>query len=89
MLALHLALDTVEAATRVRVWDDERAGLRHGCTGRAVVQRLPGRAAAALVRFDPEHKRLSERRWTGEVEAENAFADGFPLLVMGAPRWPG
>jgi hypothetical protein len=31
----------------------------------------------------PRGKRLSDRRWTGEVEAENAFSDGFPLLVMG------
>jgi uncharacterized protein YcbX len=35
-----------------------------------------------LVRFDPEQRRLSERRWTGAVEAENAFQDGFPLLVV-------
>jgi uncharacterized protein YcbX len=34
-----------------------------------------------LVRFDPEQKRLSERKWTGAIEAENAFADGFPILV--------
>ncbi|MFM7705421.1 MAG: MOSC domain-containing protein, partial [Rubrivivax sp.] len=35
-----------------------------------------------LVRFDPEQKRLSDRKWTGAIEAENAFADGFPLLVV-------
>jgi uncharacterized protein len=34
-----------------------------------------------LVRFDPAGKRLSDRRWTGPLEAENAFADGFPILV--------
>ena len=34
-----------------------------------------------LVRFDPEQRRLSDRKWTGTVEAENAFSDGFPLLV--------
>ena len=34
-----------------------------------------------LVRFDPEHKRLSNKRWTAGIEAENAFSDGFPLLV--------
>ena len=33
------------------------------------------------MRFDPEQRRLSERRWTGALEAENAFQDGFPLLV--------
>ncbi len=35
------------------------------------------------MRFDPEQKRLSERKWTGAIEAENAFADGYPLLVAG------
>jgi hypothetical protein len=34
-----------------------------------------------LVRFDPEQRRLSDRRWTGAIEAGNAFQDGFPLLV--------
>jgi len=34
-----------------------------------------------LVRFDPEHRRLSSQRWTGAVQAENQFTDGFPLLV--------
>ena len=34
-----------------------------------------------LVRFDPEQRRLSDKRWTGALDAENAFADGFPILV--------
>ena len=34
-----------------------------------------------LVRFDPEQKRLSDHRWTGALDAENGFADGFPVLV--------
>jgi uncharacterized protein YcbX len=34
-----------------------------------------------LVRFDPEHRRLSSQRWTGAVQAENQFTDGYPLLV--------
>jgi uncharacterized protein YcbX len=34
-----------------------------------------------LVRFDPEEQRESDRRWTGERQALNAFSDGFPLLV--------
>jgi len=35
-----------------------------------------------LVRFDPAHRRLSEREWTGAVEAENQFSDGFPVLAL-------
>jgi hypothetical protein len=34
-----------------------------------------------LVRFDPEHRRLSSMKWTGGVEALNQFSDGFPILV--------
>jgi uncharacterized protein len=84
MLALHIALDTVEQPAQVTVWKDTVAaydmgdlaaqwftdflGLRDG-------QRL------RLVRFDPEHKRLSNPKWTGDIAAENAFSDGFPILV--------
>lgn len=35
-----------------------------------------------LVRFDPEHRRLSKAEWTGGLDAANAFSDGFPLLVV-------
>ena len=34
-----------------------------------------------LARFDPETRRLANRRWTGTIEAETSFQDGFPLLV--------
>jgi uncharacterized protein YcbX len=40
--------------------------------------------ACRLVRFDPTHRRLSAREWTGEVEAENRFTDGFPMLAVSA-----
>jgi len=33
------------------------------------------------VRFDPDHRRLSNRKWTGGAEALNQFSDGYPLLV--------
>jgi uncharacterized protein YcbX len=36
-----------------------------------------------VVRFDPEHKRLSSLKWTAGLEARNQFSDGFPLLVVG------
>ena len=47
MLALHLALDRVEAPMRVTVWNDEVAAYDMGDLVRAVVQRLPRPAAAA------------------------------------------
>jgi hypothetical protein len=82
MLALHLSLDTVEAPTRVRVWDDLVKAYEMGALAAQWFSdflRVPG---LRLVRFDPEQQRLAERRWTGDLEARTAFADGFPLLVM-------
>jgi uncharacterized protein YcbX len=80
MLALHLAIDTVEAPARVRVWDDEVPAYDMGAIAAQWFSDFLGRPLR-LVRFDPEHRRLSDRKWTGEVEAANQFSDGFPLLV--------
>jgi uncharacterized protein YcbX len=80
MLALHVALDRVEAAVRVRVWNDEVAAYDMGDLCAQWLTDFLGRPLR-LVRFDPEHKRLSDHRWTGTLDVENAFADGFPILV--------
>ena len=80
MLALHLALDRVESALTVRVWDDWVPAWDMGALAAQWCSDFAGRALR-LVRFDPEHRRLSERRWTGEYEAQTAFADGYALLV--------
>jgi uncharacterized protein YcbX len=83
MLALHVRLDTVEAATRVRVWDDIVKAYDMGALAAQWFSDYIGRDAGALrlVRFDPEQQRLADPQWTGELQAETAFADGFPLLV--------
>lgn len=80
MLALHVALDRVEAAVRATVWDDEVAAYDMGDLCAQWFSDFLGRPLR-LVRFDPAHKRLSDHRWTGDLDAENAFADGFPILV--------
>jgi uncharacterized protein YcbX len=85
MLALHIAFDRVEQPVRVRVWQDEVAAYDMGDIAAQWFSDFlsqPGRPQKLrLVRFDPEHKRLSSLKWTGGVEAQNQFADGFPLLV--------
>jgi hypothetical protein len=81
MLALHLSLEAVEAPTRVQVWDDTVAAYDMGALAGQWFSDFLGVKGLRLVRFDPEQKRLSDRKWTGAIEAENAFADGFPLLV--------
>ena len=81
MLALHIALDRVEAPVRVRVWDDEVAAYDMGAVAAQWFSDFLG-TPARLVRFDPEHPRLSNLQWTGGVEALNQFSDGYPLLLL-------
>jgi len=83
MLALHVALDTVEKPVRVQVWDDTVAAYDMGDLAAQWFSDFLGQPLR-LVRFDPEQKRLSDKAWTGAVDAENAFADGFPILVTSA-----
>jgi uncharacterized protein len=80
MLALHLSLNGVEGAVRAKVWSDWVAAYDMGDLAAQWFSDFLGRKLR-LVRFDPEQRRLSDTRWTGALQAENAFADGFPLLV--------
>jgi uncharacterized protein len=81
MLSLHLAMDTVEEITRVRIWDDVVRAYDMGALAAQWFSDFLGVPGLRLVRFDPEYERLSDRAWTGELAAPNAFSDGFPLLV--------
>ena len=80
MLALHVALDRVESACSVTVWNDTVAAFDMGPLCAQWFSDFLGRPLR-LARFDPETRRLANRRWTGTIEAETSFQDGFPLLV--------
>jgi uncharacterized protein YcbX len=80
MLALHLSIDTVEEPVRVRVWDDEVPAFDMGDIAAQWFTDFLGRKLR-LVRFDPDHRRLSSTEWTGGAQALNQFSDGYPLLV--------
>jgi hypothetical protein len=80
MLALHLRLDAVEGACRVRVWDDEVDAFDMGDLAAQWFSDFLGQPLR-LARFDPDAMRLASARWTGAIKARTAFADGFPLLV--------
>ena len=84
MLALHVALDAVEAAVRVRVWNDEVAAFDMGAVAAQWFSDFLG-TPARLVRFDPDERRLSDLQWTDGVEAFNQFSDSFAALVLGQP----
>lgn len=85
MLALHIAFDRVEKPVRVKVWRDEVAAYDMGDIAAQWFSDFLSESGKPqtlrLVRFDPEHKRLSNMSWTKGVEAQNQFSDGFPLLV--------
>jgi hypothetical protein len=79
---LHLPLEQPHRRVPVQIWKDECPGLDEGDAAAHWLQQLLQRDCR-LVRFDPQHRRLSSRSWTGSLEAENRFSDGFPLLVIG------
>lgn len=81
MLALHVALDAVEAPRRVRVWNDTVQAYDMGDLAAHWFSDCLGRPLR-LARFDPEAQRRCDAKWTGGTEAMTAFADGFPLLVL-------
>jgi uncharacterized protein YcbX len=85
MLALHIAFDRVEQPVRVRVWKDEVAAYDMGDIAAQWFSDFlsePGRPQKLrMVRFDPEQRRLSSLKWTGGVEAQTQFADGYALLL--------
>lgn len=87
MLALHLSLDGVESARRVRVWDDEVDAWDMGDLAAQWFSDFLGPEAPddlkrlRLVRFDPEVRRVCSLKWTGGRESVTQFADGFGVLV--------
>ena len=82
MLALHVKLGEVEKPVLVKIWDEETAAFDMGKIAAQWFTDFLG-TVARLVRFDPDHKRLSCSKWTGGAEALNQFNDGFPVLVIG------
>ena len=80
MLALHVALDRVEGRCEVQVWKDTVTAFDMGALCAQWFSDFLGRPLR-LARFDPDTKRLASRDWTGEIEAETSFQDGYPLLV--------
>jgi uncharacterized protein len=80
MLALHVAIDAVEAPATVTVWDDTVPAWDMGAIAAQWFTDFLGQPCR-LVRFDPEYRRLSSMAWTGGIEATNQFSDGFPVLL--------
>jgi uncharacterized protein YcbX len=79
--ALEVPLALEGAPREVVVW-------RHRCVahdqGDAPARWLSGFLGrpVRLVRFDPAHRRLSDREFTGSTKGYSSFADGYALLVV-------
>lgn len=78
---LQLPAEPLGERLRVRVWDDEVAARSAGPGAARWFSECLGEPVRA-VRFEAGQRRLSSRKWTGEIEAENAFSDGYPVLVV-------
>ena len=99
MLALHVRIDAVEQPATVQVWDDTVPAFDMGSIAAQwftdflslTDAGLPGSNAKQyrMVRFDPDHRRLSSMQWTQGAEVSNQFSDGFPLLVISTASLDG
>jgi uncharacterized protein YcbX len=81
--AIAIAADGSEAAIPVRIWDDSVQAQDGGDASAAWFSQAIG-APCRLVRFPDSARRLTSTRWTGGVAAPTRFADGYPILVIGA-----
>jgi uncharacterized protein YcbX len=78
---LSLPLDLSGPEREVTIWRDKAAAFDAGEEAATWLTEHLGKPAR-LVRFDKRHKRASDTKWTGDVEALNQFSDGYPWLLI-------
>ena len=72
-----------QAGLAVRVWNHSCMAFDEGDAVAAWLSQFLERKLR-LARFDPAHRRQSNRERTGKVEALNRFSDGYPILMIAA-----
>jgi uncharacterized protein YcbX len=83
-LAPHRVAPVQAPAVRaVRIWDDTVLADDCGEASAAWFSQALG-APCRLVHFPASARRLTSTRWTGGVAAPTRFADGYPVLLIGA-----
>jgi uncharacterized protein YcbX len=82
-LAPHKVEAGTAGARAVRIWDDDVLADDCGDASAAWISQALG-APCRLVHFPAGARRLTSTRWTGGVAAPTRFADGYPVLVIGA-----
>ncbi|WHZ10525.1 MAG: Flavodoxin reductases (ferredoxin-NADPH reductases) family 1 [Burkholderiaceae bacterium] len=80
MPALPVPLQSNAPTLTVQVWDDSLAADDMGDAAAAWLSGFLGQRLR-LVRFASGARRLSSRKWTGDVDATLQFSDAFALLV--------
>jgi uncharacterized protein len=84
--AAPLALDLADAdgpPRAVRIWDDALPAADCGDGAASWFSDVLG-SPCRLVRFRRDAVRPTSTKWTGGVPAQTRFADGYPLLLIGA-----
>lgn len=81
--ALAIGRPAGAAIVAVRLWDDSVVAEDCGDASAAWFAQAIG-APCRLVRFPAGARRLTSTRWTGGLAAPTRFADGYPVLVIGA-----
>ena len=88
MLALHLALDRVEAPCKVTVWNDTVAAYDMGALCAQWFSDFLGRPLR-LVRFDPEQRRLADRALDRRARGRDRVPGRLPAAGgVDRRRWP-
>ncbi len=78
-----MALDARRTESReVVVWRSRVPAFDEGDAAARWLSSVLG-ADVRLVRFDPSHERLCNPAFAGDSGAHTAFADGYPVLVIG------
>ncbi|MEO8974548.1 MAG: MOSC N-terminal beta barrel domain-containing protein [Casimicrobiaceae bacterium] len=81
---IRVALDARRTAARdVIVWRSAVRGFDEGDQAAAAVSRFLGQPLR-LVRFDPALPRLCNPDFAGDSGAHTRYADGYPVLIIGA-----
>lgn len=78
-LALPMALTGPEV--EVTIWRDKAAAFDAGDQAAEWLSEHLGKPAR-LVRFDKRRPRISDSKWTGDIQALNQFADGYSWLLI-------
>ncbi|BDT69109.1 putative protein YcbX [Comamonadaceae bacterium OS-1] len=81
MLDQRVQLDKVEHPVQVTVWKDTVPAFDMGDAVAQWFSDFLGQPLR-LVRFHPDHRRLSSAQWTGDAEGLNQFSDGYAVLVI-------